>query len=548
MVKNQETSYSLSKQSSSLHPSLKENQDLNSIHLTLLMNDKKHKEFMRQNIERQKRLAESIRRENEVKEEKRIFDLQNFKNEKKQAYMKFMKGVETDNSQKLTKNESTAKKTIEYERSRTIAPLINEKKSHISVKNPIISEFISKPYSQAEIQNTYHNIAEKELIQNQSNNNKTTSIPIKTSFLLPQNNLLEERNRLRRKKEDILYEQNIEKELEKILMEESNSEFFPKKQEEEKKKVINQSKPLKKNNFPNVPLKIIESTENEMRMTESIYKDFLEKEAQNAEYFNQIEEKRVHLPSINNSKQTQKGYRIKKMAKLNPIEQHPVSNVIEIAERNRQIELDDMERKLQESILRLEKNFQMNPKTQFSAGRSDFSRQNQGYQVSQMRSEKEVLESIDNLNSRLENRQTTVNDYSNVSKKSVSMNKFQNMSRIQHLNNDAKKGGEGKSNCQSISNFQSTKSNFQGELQNPIWSLPETVSFTTNNESTNNEKYCFDRKRGENTYAERNLKKMNVCKKVDAKIETVKKSEFETNKDKNHKISFKPELVRDLFR
>ena len=524
--KNSEKSLSSAKNSQTITPFTKENQDLNSIHLNLLLNDKKHRELMRQNKERQKRKNELILRDLQKNEEKRNTDLQNFKNEKKQAYYKFMKGVDLP---VIVQNESKGSKTEGAFRSKTIGVnlTINKEQKTAETSKTLLPFFSAAVGAKTTFLKSGFN-STSESYKNETND--------KLNFER-QNCLISEKMNSKANlilsKEEIKFEKNIEEELERILFNESQVELFCKSGPKNLVKILDKKLEARK------PIRAISPTKNESQLNDSIFREFMETEAQVYRNFpdkNQEISVSKAQKNLNFDQKNSSNCRIKNLVsefKETPVKKEQKISKNEMVELN---SLNNIEEKLKNSILRLENDYLSNQKRFPSS--QNFSQGPFLQNKLKLRTEKQVMMSIENLNSRILINQFSEKEQSNLHK-NASKNNFEEDHQVfQKISTD------------NFYNKQISENNYDfksKEILNPVWNMPDTISLVTATESVNNERGTgnFQRKGRGQTYVEKKMIKVEA--KSRNEVTMPKKGEFVSAGDGVNQISYKPELVKGLF-
>lgn len=488
----------------------KDMSDRNAIHANILINEKRHKEMMKENIERQRRKNEQILKDIRSKEEQRIESLKSLKEEKRKTYLKYMKGAEI---------EETKSQVPHQTRSRTIAPsqqTFGGNSNHRQTVDKDVSQ-ISRHIQQSRIDENEDPNRLRNFAARHSERPK----------FKPPRSINEEQERCNQR--------TIELELQEMLKNESGTDFFggqnTSKNDQRHKKPLpvpsktslapNSIKRLETNGqlensiseFLEYELKAINQKAIEDRANTHFHKESL-KPMPKTEATSKLTEKRDFM--IKKRSGEEMVQRARRGTMLPPVPQ-PVQPT---PQNNQEFQsLEQMEEKLMNSIAKIDDEFvrkavQMpNPShvpQTTNRGHSEWKR---------MRSEQEVMQSIENLNSQLHPQQMTPAFHPRI------QSQTQTSLQDQSYNPPAK------------------------NLVNPVWSMPETISLTNASISAAADRLPIpDKSRPSGGYAGKHISRQQLLQRRDPTPSSVQpKKTLLQNTDKTNPVMYNPELMKGLY-
>jgi len=190
----------------------KENEERNLMQIKLLINDKRHKELMKQNQEMQKRRQEAIRQREQSKEVQRVNVLRNIKEEQKAAHQKYFRQESATRKADLSSQKRFSGR---HDKTNSIS---TSPRQILSFNNPPRRDaapigYLTQPQSQVSLPRP----------RQESHAMAVNSIKnFETSMNLPQRQVLPVYRETGQKNHE---QRQIERELENLLLEESNHEF-----------------------------------------------------------------------------------------------------------------------------------------------------------------------------------------------------------------------------------------------------------------------------------------------------------------------------------
>lgn len=492
--------------------------------IKLLINDKRHKELMKQNLEMQKRRQEAIKQKEQSKEIQRVNALRNMKEEQKVAHQKYFRQESATRKMDLSSQKRFSGR---HDKTNSIS---TSPKQMLSFKNPSRREIVPNGYNpnpQPQINSSKPRHESYSVSGNATRN-------FDTSMSSPQRNI---RPIYRETDQQLQEQKQIERELENLLMEESHHEF--RKSITDLKNVSRTKANPPLNNALPRRLKPMVDYDHDF-LAQTIEKDLNQSNFQELESMNSIK------PTINSLK------RIPDKISQQPVKQSRVRSKIEhhinqskFLEDNGPIfkskhttadNLLEREKQIMESLENIDRKYLQNTqKISHLEGQIDHSIGSRAYRP--MRSEEEVMQSISRLDNVIQGH-------------SVShMEGLNHRYQAPHHNVQSTNSPPSMNFLSELHSSKEVSDKF-GQLNdiskiNPVdgktFSLSNDVqSYSIITDVSN----PMERTMNPNGYLARNFNKQKFPQKVEVSKPV---PTFVDNKDSNNRIKFKPDLINALF-